>query len=172
MAEKKSPPPPSHPPKKPVPEPLPPADLSDIEEAIGSSIGPIVHGGSKKQVVERVMTIIESEIFSGPLPHPRHLQAYESICPGLADRLLKMAEMQQSADIEYDKAEQANEHADLKRGMWMGFGALGLLIVAAGATAWAGQTGMAVTFLGTAAVGTVGRFIAGRKNGNGDASEG
>ncbi len=155
--------------KKPAAEPSPSADLSDIEQAIETSIGPIV-GGSKKQVIGRVMTIIESEIFSGPLPHPRHLHAYEAICPGAADRLLKMAEAQQAADIAFDRAEQESDHADLKRGMWMGFGALALLIIGAAVSVWVGQNTMAFMFLGAGVLGTVGRFITGRKNGNGDST--
>lgn len=35
-----------------------------------------------------------AEFFSGPLPHPDTLQKYEQICPGAANRIIKMAEGQ------------------------------------------------------------------------------
>ncbi|KKQ35100.1 MAG: hypothetical protein US51_C0016G0002 [Microgenomates group bacterium GW2011_GWA2_37_6] len=41
-------------------------------------------------------TLIEREIFSGPLPHPRMLKMYEEALPGAAERIFKMAEGQTS----------------------------------------------------------------------------
>lgn len=42
-------------------------------------------------VVEAQMS---SELFAGPLPHPKIFWQYEQILPGAADRILKMAERQ------------------------------------------------------------------------------
>ena len=33
--------------------------------------------------------------FSGPIPHPEILKGYETICPGAAERIIKMAELEQ-----------------------------------------------------------------------------
>jgi len=37
-------------------------------------------------------TISAEYSFSGPLPHPRLLQQYDDISPGMANRLVQMAE--------------------------------------------------------------------------------
>ncbi len=142
------------------------ADYSHIEELIETSIGPLIQGSSRKQVIGRVMTVFEHEIYSGVLPHPRHLGEFESICAGSADRIIKMAEDTLSADIDMDKAEQAAEHFDRRLGMYFGFGALVGLIVGAVVCAIHGNTTVALAFLTVGAIGTVGRFISGRRNGN------
>lgn len=40
------------------------------------------------------------EAYQGPLPHPDHLERYENIAPGYANRILAMVEKQQSHRIE------------------------------------------------------------------------
>ena len=37
---------------------------------------------------------VQAELFSGPLPHPEHLAAYEQALSGLAGRITRMAELQ------------------------------------------------------------------------------
>jgi len=39
----------------------------------------------------------KSETFEGPLPHPDILARYENILPGIADRIVRMAEAEQNA---------------------------------------------------------------------------
>lgn len=36
--------------------------------------------------------IVERAFYSGPLPHPQQLKAYDDITPGAADRIIAMAE--------------------------------------------------------------------------------
>ncbi len=43
---------------------------------------------------KKIQTQIVSQAFIGPLPHPVILEQYEKICPGAAERILKMAEEQ------------------------------------------------------------------------------
>lgn len=172
MSRKKRSPPPTAVPARTEPgEQTPPGDFAEFEQQLEARIGPLVQGGSRKQVINSVMTMYAEEIYSGPMPHPRHLRAYEDICPGSADRMLSMAEQRQAADIEFNKSEQAADHADMARGMWLGFLALLALIGAAMFSLYLGQLVMAGTFLGIGALGTVARFIQGRKNGNGPPSE-
>ena len=59
--------------------PVPPEEL---ERAVASAL----------QKVE--VSAIISEKFAGPLPHPEHLQQYEAIQAGLADRIVTMTERQ------------------------------------------------------------------------------
>ena len=41
---------------------------------------------------EVIETIQHSEQFTGPIPHPAHMQQYKEIDPSFPDRILKMAE--------------------------------------------------------------------------------
>lgn len=47
------------------------------------------------EIVEEILNIT-AEAYSGPLPHPSHLAAFEQIEKGTAHRILLMAESQQS----------------------------------------------------------------------------
>ena len=41
--------------------------------------------------------------YSGPLPRPQHLERYEDVCPGAADRIIAMAENQSRHRQEIEK---------------------------------------------------------------------
>lgn len=49
----------------------------------------------KKKVVEAALTVMRSEIYSGPIPPPEAFEKYEKVLPGAADRIMKMTERQQ-----------------------------------------------------------------------------
>lgn len=92
--------------------------------------------------------------YSGPIPSPAHLEHYERVLHGSADRIIKMAELEQGHRIAQD-----NKNANLNLiGLWIGaFLVLALLGVAvysiyAGATTVAGIilsaiVGIAVIFV-------------------------
>jgi len=42
---------------------------------------------------------MHSERFQGSVPHPKHAEAYEKLCPGFLERSLTMAEKAQAANI-------------------------------------------------------------------------
>jgi uncharacterized membrane protein len=49
--------------------------------------------------IERSITLRRAEFFeefSGPLPHPQALKAYDIVLPGAAERIISMAEKQQA----------------------------------------------------------------------------
>jgi uncharacterized membrane protein len=50
-----------------------------------------------------------SELFSGPVPDPESLERYESINPGFADRLIKLAEDEQKSRLELNRLLVENE---------------------------------------------------------------
>jgi len=122
------------------------------------------------EVGHKVRSIVAQATFSGPIPHPSHLDKYESILPGSADRLISLAEKQSAhrqaiemklvdAEIDDHKAERTERRI----GQWLGFG-IGTFTVAAGAIVagigqpWAGG------FIGTAGVaGLVSVFVLGRR---------
>ncbi|MFN8436906.1 MAG: DUF2335 domain-containing protein [Cytophagales bacterium] len=41
-----------------------------------------------------------TNLYSGPIPNPESLEKYEQILPGAADRILKMAELEQKSRLE------------------------------------------------------------------------
>jgi len=98
------------------------------------------------------------------LPHPRHLEAFEAVLPGASERIFAMAEASLNCQIE----ESRDERADRRLGMWLGFAALSSLVAAAVICGVVDQPALGAGFLATGAVGVVGKFIAGRSNGNSD----
>lgn len=51
----------------------------------------------------RLVSVSAQQIFEGPLPPPKLLEGYERICPGAADRIIKMAENQSSHRMSIEK---------------------------------------------------------------------
>lgn len=88
-----------------------------LEEAISSVIGQ----GQRAQVVERVTQVVAAEIFTGPVPHPRHLAEYEKICHGLADRMVAMAEKAQQKNEERKTRIVELAYTERKIGLILGF---------------------------------------------------
>lgn len=109
----------------------------------------------------------EERYFKGPIAHPRHLEHYEKVCPGAADRIIAMAENEQTARNDWVSKNQSAEHADKQRGMYCGLVAFFVLIAAAVFCGWIGQPILGGSFLATGVLGAVGLFINGRTNGNG-----
>jgi uncharacterized membrane protein len=61
--------------------------------------------------------------FSGPMPHPELLGRYEQICPGSADRIIKMAEQEaehrrsaESRIIDAQILDMNKQHSDTRCG--------------------------------------------------------
>ena len=59
-----------------------------------------------RSIVSFQLDIERVEQYSGPIPHPGIVERYERTLPGSADRILSMAEEQQSANIEYERQDQ------------------------------------------------------------------
>lgn len=118
--------------------------------------------------------VIHTQTFEGPLPPPSILSAYESIKPGFAERIIKMAEDEaahrRAIEREIVKTELSNDSQERKYnareiliGQILGF-MIGVVTVLAGAfTSIKGQS-MSGTFIGTGGViGLVTVFIIRRK---------
>lgn len=96
---------------------------------------------------------------SGPLPPPSELIAYNEIIPQGADRIMKMAEAQNSHRIEIEKRVISSQHGQESRGQFLGFviAIVGLLCgsyVAVSGQPWAGGV-----IGGTPLVGLVSVFV-------------
>lgn len=144
-------------------EPKPKEDPS-LEEFIDQKIGSLVPQQSRAQVVSQITSVVQAEMFSGPIAHPRHLREYEDICPGAADRIIAMAEKRNDHLIAMETRIEDNDERDRRLGMYLGAGAF-IALTAGGLIAALAGLGPVTTglFLGTAAMGAVSRFIKGRK---------
>jgi uncharacterized membrane protein len=129
--------------------------VRSIRARLEEAVGPIIGGNQRGQVIERVTEIVAEESFSGPVPHPKHLAAYEDICPGLADRFTAMAEIaQKRAEDRRDKIVEL-EYGDRRLGMCFGFAALIVMLVAGVVLAALGNTILGGGLLSAAILGAV-----------------
>lgn len=142
--------------------PLDGDELDELAQQVAKRIGNIVSQGQQAQVVAQMVSLV-SERFSGPIAHPKHLREYEEICPGAADRIISMAERNLDHAQNMQTQAMAGDIADVKAGRAYGFWALMALIVAASGSAYNGQEGIALAFLGAGALGVIGQLIQGRR---------
>jgi uncharacterized membrane protein len=135
-----------------------------IRQAVEKAIGTIVGGGPQRvQVVERVVSLIRTEMFRGPLPHPSHFEEYEKICPGSADRIIRMAEFSQARREDRNDKLVELEYGDRRLGLKFGFSSLISFVVAGTGLCAFGQVYVGAGLLSAAAIGTVvGTFVHGR----------
>lgn len=61
--------------------------------------------GDPARVTEQTI-IAEQEIYEGQLPHPRHLEAFEQVLPGAAERIFALTERQQEMAHSVTRADQ------------------------------------------------------------------
>lgn len=69
---------------------------------------------------QQQMQMTQSFSFSGPLPPPQLLSQYNDVVPNGAERLMKMAEVQQSHRQELEKTVVNGNVKAESRGQWMG----------------------------------------------------
>ncbi len=107
---------------------------------------------------------------AGPLPRAADLYEYEQVHPGLANRIVNMAEREQQHRHQIETAQVENPYRLAKYGQVYGF--LALLTVLAFA-AWlvaAGHPGWATAVSGLDVVGVAAVFVRGRNRAPRDAS--
>lgn len=81
----------------------------------------------QRETVERAVNTLSMRIthqrteFSGPIPSPELYREYENILPGAADRILKMAEIQQSHRHELEKSVIVSDIVQARIGLIFGF---------------------------------------------------
>lgn len=112
--------------------------------------------------------VLEQKSHSGPLPTPSDLQSYESVFPGLAERIVRLAERpseEYSAEREHRHAIEKDLSAHSRHYRYVGLG-MGFLIAAScvGAAVWfaaIGNVPAALVFLGVPLIGLVSNFVRG-----------
>ncbi len=136
-----------------------------IEAELERQLAPVLSNMSnvqRGQILGKVVQIVRSEHYSGPLPHPRHLQEYNNVVPNGADRIIAMAERQLAHDMEIQSKIVNCEIRDRHIGMGLGFLSFTALVVMAYWAGMAGNNMLAGLLLSAAAIGGVAAFIKGR----------
>ena len=134
----------------------------EIREKVEEIIPPEIVATKRGEVVDRVVRIVAG--FCGPIPLPSLLAEYEATCPGLADRITKMAEKAQDRLEDRKDKLLEYEYRDRKLGLCLGFSALALLIVSGVIISIYGSIYVGAGLLSAAAIGAaITPFINGRK---------
>ena len=118
-----------------------------------SSVGPPSSTPSNK-------TLLAHAAWSGPLPPPDALRGFDAIIPGSAERILRMAEIEQNHRLDMEQKGLTAEISDTRRGQLLG--AL-IAIVALGAAAYSAAIGahwaVSVALVGIPLMGVVKAII-------------
>jgi len=70
-------------------------DSQALREKIETALQEVISPEQRKTAVMRVEQLVKAESFRGPLPPPRYLAQYDKVIPGLAERIVRMAEAEQ-----------------------------------------------------------------------------
>ena len=106
-----------------------------------------------------VLSAVQTEITSGPLPHPELLKGYDEVIPNGADRIMKMAEKEQSERLARQELSLKASVKSKNRGQIMAF-ALAILILAIFvAMVYAGHSSSAYVIVGAGCLSIVGLFL-------------
>jgi len=81
----------------------------------------LIHNIPEEKREQFVREMILHEQYSGPIAHPRIIAGYERYLSGSADRILTMAEQQQSHRMKLEDRGQAAAIQRDKRAMYLGF---------------------------------------------------
>ena len=142
------------------------SELEPLAQRIEAELKPLLQKSPRVQdfggVVRRVVQIVRDESYSGPLPHPRHFEQFDSVMPGSASRILAMAEKEQAHRHYWESTALIFEFSYSLFGLIAGLIVAVGLIVAGIWTALTNHSGVAIAFVGASAVGMVGAFIKGR----------
>ena len=143
--------------------------LEPLRQRVEEEIKPLLEQSGRpnsekiaKQVTAIAVGAIQQELFHGPLPHPNHFAAYESVVAGSATRILAMAELDQLHRQKLEKNAVTLEFTYAAAGLACGFLiAIGLIIAAVVAAIYDHEL-IAGAFVATSAIGMVTAFIKGR----------
>jgi|GEM_PF-2449477 uncharacterized membrane protein len=100
---------------------------AEIEKALSN----VVPAAELPGTVKRIERIFYAEHHKGPLPPSRQLAEYEKILPGLAERIVHMAEEEQKHRHHCDTSIVKAQTALPLRGQWFGVSIMVLLVACA-----------------------------------------
>lgn len=109
----------------------------------------------------RVQSIVLQR-FQGPVPPPSLLREYESLVPGLANRLVELTEKEQAHRHQREDKYLKGSYSISSRGQWMAFVIVLVIIATAVFFGVRGDTTLAAILIGIDMVAICSVFIAGK----------
>ena len=129
---------------------------------------PVKQGGKPIQGQGSQVLLHREQVVVSPLPPPEILKAYEIILPGVADRILAIAEEEQRErfrreDHRHEEALRGETHAfqATRCGQWLAFIAVLVLALAAVGCAVLNMPSVGTALAGATIVGVVTSFLRG-----------
>jgi uncharacterized membrane protein len=130
-------------------------DPDDLTERVTETLKPLLKDPSEVQeVVTRVLRITE-ESYSGPTPHPEHLERIEAVAQGAARNIINMAINEQRFRHRVAMLTVLYPYAGLLSGLVLS----ALLFTRAFLLGMAGHTVAASAMVGVSGLGVIGWFI-------------
>ena len=148
-------------PKKKKESPIP-TELIEIEEALRSVDEDVFKGvpqDKKRKILEGFSITLTEKTHLGPIPDPESLSQYNSIITNGADRIMKMAENQQSHRIEIEKKAIKSQTSQSNKGQWMGFIIAITCIIGGVYLSVSGYKEIGLTLVGTTVLGLASIFV-------------
>lgn len=140
------------------------SDIDSEPPGSTSQLSPVRRDKAEQVKREVLVEALLASKFSGPLPPAKELKAYDLVLPGLAERIVSMAERQSQHRMELEKVVI---EGDVKRANWglflaalIAFGSLGASVY----LALNERETTATALVGTSLIAVVGAFIYGSKN--------
>ncbi|WP_153813462.1 DUF2335 domain-containing protein [Streptomyces sp. SUK 48] len=122
--------------------------------------------------IQRSMRVVRRELtLRGPLPPPEMLAGYEEALPGLADRIVSMAENEQRHRHEVERTDLRQAYRVARAGQVFGLVALAIMTALAAYLAYLGHAGWAVAAAGIDVAAVVGVFVTGQFGSGGSPDE-
>lgn len=144
-------------------EPSRPLPAPTLEQKLEEALADVVSEEERTVVTRVVREIVQHEAYLGPIPHPEHLERYESILPGAADRLIAMAEKEQEHKNRWESRALIGELFYSTAGLALGFIVSISLIAGSIYCAITEHETVALALVGAAAIGLVPALIRGRE---------
>ncbi|MBL4597036.1 MAG: DUF2335 domain-containing protein [Robiginitomaculum sp.] len=127
--------------------------LSEIEDVLGKNLPP--------KEAQHVLSVVQSHLFSGPLPPPESIAGYEKVLPGSADRIITMAEKSQNHAHNCESRALGVQSFVAKSGMVSGLFISALLVSGGISAVYLGQPFVASVFIGASALGVISKLVDG-----------
>jgi uncharacterized membrane protein len=132
--------------------------VDDLTERVAETLKPLLKDPSEVQKVVTQVVRITEESYSGPTPHPEHLERIERIAPGSARAIINMAASEQRFRHRASLRTVLYPYA----GLLCGFALAILLFTYAFFLGMAGHTVAAGSLSGVSVLGVIGWFITSR----------
>ena len=104
------------------------------------------------------------QVWQGQYPPPEAVEHYEKVLPGAFDRMIKMAEQLQAAQIDETRRAQTFAQADAKRGHWLGWSAAAFAMICAIASLAFGYPWVAAVFVSVPVMGVARALVESAKS--------